>query len=183
MNKTLVSVVMLSYNRKADVMEGVGELLGQEYANIEIIIVDNGSEDGTVEKVEGAYGDNPKVKPIALEENIGVAAYNVGFNRAEGEYIVILDDDSFPERTAIQRMVREFEKDPGLGVVAFDVRNYYDYRKIVRDGDGSEEPVKGGEQTGESRYQMAFNGAGVGIRTKCIREVGGYPEEFFFVLE
>jgi GT2 family glycosyltransferase len=168
MKEPKVSVVMLSYNRKDDVMEGVGELLAQDYKNIEIIIVDNGS------------GDKPGVKPVALDKNIGVAAYNIGFRRAEGEYIVILDDDSFPEQTAIRQMVEQFEKDPELGVVAFDVRNYYDYKKIVKKEEtdtGKKE--RGEKQTGKSRYQMAFNGAGVGIRTRCIREVGGYPEEFF----
>jgi GT2 family glycosyltransferase len=53
--------------------------------------------------------------------------------------------------------------------VAFDVRNYYDYKNT---GNTDEKKTR-------TKYQLAFNGAGVGVRTKCIREVGGYPEEFF----
>lgn len=168
----LVSVVMLSFNRKADVREGVGEILSQDYPNIEIIVVDNGSADGTAEMVRSQF-PQPGVNLIALENNIGIAAYNIGFNKAKGKYIVILDDDSFPEQKAIPRMVEEFEKKPELGVVAFDVRNYYDYKE-TNTAAGS----TAGENSG-SRYQMAFNGAGVGIRSECLQKVGGYPEEFF----
>ncbi|MGE5342774.1 MAG: glycosyltransferase family 2 protein [Candidatus Omnitrophota bacterium] len=167
-----VSVVMLSYNRKKDVAEGVEALLKQDYANIEIIVVDNGSTDGTAQMVQHQY--TGRVNLIALEENLGVAAYNIGFNQAEGEYIVILDDDSFPEKKAISRMVEEFEKNEELGIVAFDVRNYHDYQNC--------QTLANGPPTTNrvfSRYQLAFNGAGVGIRKTCIREVGGYPEEFF----
>jgi GT2 family glycosyltransferase len=172
-----VSVVMLSFNRKNDVEEGVQELLKQNYKNIEIIVVDNGSSDGTPGIVKNKF---PEVKLIALEENIGVAAYNKGFQQAQGKYIVILDDDSFPGPNAIPRMVEEFEKNEKLGVVAFDVRNYYDYKKtnLIRETHEIHEIQEKHEKT-ETRYQMAFNGAGVGIRKKCISEVGGYPEEFF----
>jgi GT2 family glycosyltransferase len=169
-----VSVVMLSFNRQADVAEGIGELLAQDYKNLEIIVVDNGSKDCTAEMVRERF---PQVKLIALTDNIGVAAYNIGFDQASGEYIVILDDDSFPEKRAITRMVEEFQKNESLGIVAFDVRNYYDYKRATEDNKKELQTDITPQQ--EYRYQMAFNGAGVGIRTACIREVGGYPEEFF----
>ncbi len=170
----LVSVVMLSFNRAADVREGVGEILSLQYTNIEIIVVDNGSSDGTAEMVRTEFSDQ-RVKLTALDENIGIAAYNIGFDRTQGEYIVILDDDSFPERNAIPRMVEEFQNDPELGIVAFDVRNYYDYRETNR----TIETKPNQDDNAESRYQMAFNGAGVGVRKECMEKVGGYPEEFF----
>lgn len=170
----MVTVVMLSYNRKADVQEGVGEILSQDYPNLEIIVVDNGSADGTADMIRSCFPQQD-VKLIALKENIGIAAYNIGFAEAQGKYIVILDDDSFPERNAIPRMVEEFERKPELGVVAFDVRNYYDYMETNTTGQLGEE-FSG---TQRNRYQLAFNGAGVGVRKKCLQKVGGYPEEFF----
>lgn len=173
LNKNIpVSVVMLSFNRRDDVAEGLEQLLAQDYENLEIIVVDNGSSDQTAAMVNERF---PGVHLIALPNNIGVAAYNIGFKQARGKYIVILDDDSFPAQHAIQQMVEAFEKDPQLGVVAFDVRNYYDYFKN-RDATPSPAPTP---PTPLCHYQMAFNGAGVGIRKKCIDEVGGYPDEFF----
>jgi len=178
--KELVSVVMLSFNRKNDVKEGVQQLLTQNYKNIEIIVVDNGSSDGTPEMLKQEY---PFVKLLPLPKNIGVAAYNKGFSQAKGKYIVILDDDSFPESNAITIMVKKFSYNENLGVVAFDVRNYYDYRKTNIDINlnciKTSQTNEITQKKSVARYQMAFNGAGVGIRKKCIEEVGGYPEEFF----
>jgi GT2 family glycosyltransferase len=170
----LVSIVMLSYNRKIDVEEGLQELLKQNYKNIEIIVVDNGSADGTPEMINEKY---PQVKLVALGKNIGVAAYNKGFQQSQGKYIVVLDDDSFPEINAIPRMVEEFKQNEKIGVVAFDVRNYYDYKKTNLSYEINH--LKDKCEKNNIRYQMAFNGAGVGIRKKCIDELGGYPEEFF----
>lgn len=180
-HKLPVSVVMLSFNRKDDVAEGISSILEQNYSNLEIIIVDNGSHDGTAEMVRHRF---PSVTLIALQENIGVAAYNKGFQKAAGKYIIILDDDSFPAPGAIHRMVSEFEIDDRLGIIAFDVRNYYEYehvakqnKDVVNNSITSQDKTVGNDQT--QRYQMAFNGAGVGFRKSCFQEVGGYPEEFF----
>lgn len=170
-----VSVVMLSFNRRDDVAEGVGEILSQGHDDLEIIVVDNGSSDGTADMVRERF---PRVRLIALEKNIGVAAYNTGFEAAEGDYIVVLDDDSFPEKNAVPRMIAAFEKDPQLGVVAFDVRHYDEFKRNRESGAGDVLPaVEEGAQS--SRYQLAFNGCGVGIRRSVIQEVGGYPGEFF----
>jgi hypothetical protein len=175
MTDILVSIVMLSFNRKDDVAEGIGKLKNQNYKNIEIIVVDNGSGDHTAEMVTERF---PDVHLIPLENNIGVDAYNRGFDYANGKYIVILDDDSFPEENAISRMVQEFESNEKLGIIAFDVRNYYEYDKSnVRQKKNSSDNSE--KFASRSRYQMAFNGAGVGIRKNCIEKVGGYPGEFF----
>jgi len=166
-----VSVVMLSFNRKDDVAEGVGELLSQDYKDIEIFVVDNGSTDGTAEMVRETF---PQIKLIPLEDNLGVAAYNTGFDEARGDYIVVLDDDSFPGKKAVSRMVEEFQKNEKLGIVAFDVRHYDEYKT---GGPVSTQPEHVENKT--CRYRMAFNGCGVGIRKSVIGRVGGYPAEFF----
>lgn len=176
-----VSVVMLSFNRKDDVAEGVGEILSGDYDNLEIIVVDNGSTDGTAEMVRTRF---PQITLIALEHNIGVAAYNTGFDRARGEYIVVLDDDSFPGKNAIKRMVEEFRKNEELGIVAFDVRHYDEYKKDEykkEDYEKGDSPQEYEEQkeNGTCAYRLAFNGCGVGIRKCVLEQVGGYPGEFF----
>jgi hypothetical protein len=167
----LVSVVILSFNRKEDVLANLHKIVFEnEYKNLEVIIVDNASRDGTVSAVRSQYRE---VKVIALEENIGVAACNIGFAAASGEFVLILDDDSFPEKTAIRRMVEEFTANAQLGIVAFDVRSYADYDNLVA---GNSE--KNGKAI-QSAYQMAFNGAGAGMRRSVLQRVGGYAEEFF----
>ncbi|MBB6281995.1 glycosyltransferase family 2 protein [Geobacillus subterraneus] len=174
MKKPLVSIVMLAWNRKDDVRESLRHIQEIDYNPLEVIVVDNASTDGTAEMVEEEF---PYVQLIKMRENIGIAAYNVGFEQANGKYIVIIDDDSFPAKSAIERMVQVFEDDDQLGVVAFDVRNYYSYDEIKDKLDHTDEPVK--VKATASNYYMSFNGAGAGIRKDLFKKIGYYPEEFF----
>ncbi len=169
--KPEVSVVIISWNRREDVRESLRRLRAQSFSDIEVIVVDNASADGTSEMIEKEF---PEVRRFRTDQNIGVAAYNIGFKSAKGEYIVILDDDSFPAEDAIKTMVAKFENDPRLGIVAFDVRNYAHYDDVSIGGDSQENHSATTEE-----YLMGFNGAGAGVRREVLEKVGYYPEEFF----
>jgi len=176
MNTPLVSIVSICWNRKTDIMESLKRIREIDYPNLEIIVVDNASTDGTPEMIAAEF---PDVRLIKMYKNIGIEAYNIGFHNARGEYIVILDDDSFPQRDAIRRMVDKFERDPQLGVVAFDVRNFYDYDDVKNDAfEGTGQALGETAATAEN-YLLAFNGAGAGVRRDLLEEVGFYPDEFF----
>lgn len=172
----LVSIVMLCWNRIDDVRESLSNIREQRYPALEIIVVDNGSTDGTPAMVEA---DFPEAQLISLENNLGIEAYNIGFEQASGEYIVILDDDSFPAPDALERMVRRFEADPELGVVAFDVRNYYSYDDIKNHLAAADTGSRETQAATAKDYLMSFNGAGAGVRKDVFRRIGYYPEEFF----
>ncbi|UQZ76070.1 glycosyl transferase [Niallia circulans] len=167
----LVSIVLLSWNRKDDVIESLTRIQEINYDSLEIIVVDNGSTDGTQEMVER---DFPHVHLLRMYKNVGIEAYNIGFENARGEFIVIIDDDSFPEQNSIQRMVDRFNEDPELGVVAFDVRNFYQYDDMRRDN-----IVESTTKIDSNQYIMSFNGAGAGVRKSVFKQAGYYPEEFF----
>lgn len=173
MNSSLVSIVMLAWNRKEDVRESLTRIREIEYKSLEIIVVDNASTDGTQEMVEKEF---PNVQLLKMYKNIGIEAYNVGFENANGDYIIVIDDDSFPEKHAVGRMVQAFEQDEQLGVVAFDVRNFYHYDEIKQE---QNEIPAGPVKASAEGYVMSFNGAGFGIRRHLFKEIGYYPEEFF----
>jgi GT2 family glycosyltransferase len=175
MTQPLVSIVSICWNRKAEISESLFRIRDIDYPNLEIIVVDNASTDGTAAMI-GA--DFPEVHLLEMPENCGIAAYNAGFEIARGEYIVILDDDSFPHRDSIKRMVKKFEADAALGVVAFDVRNFYNYDEVKNEA--VEEAEEGRETAAAAKdYLLAFNGAGAGARRDVLRQAGFYPEEFF----
>lgn len=169
MNKPLVSIVAICWNRKTVVQESLAKLQSLEYPNLEIILVDNGSTDGTEDMVREFF---PDVELVCTGENLGVAAYNRGFKRAQGDFIVILDDDSYPAKGAIEKMLDKFNKNPRLGVVAFDVRDAA--------GDTGNQDIRKSPPVNQSKsYKMSFHGAGAGVRAWLLKKVGGYPEEFF----
>jgi len=176
LNHPLVSIVTICWNRKTDICESLKHIREIDYPNLEVIVVDNASADGTPETIAAEY---PEVRLIKLYKNIGIEAYNIGFKNAKGEYIVILDDDSFPQKDAVRRMVDKFIREPNLGVVAFDVRNFFNYDEVKNEaGAGIGQAVQETAAVAED-YLLAFNGAGAGVRRELLEQVGFYPEEFF----
>ena len=99
-HRLFVTVNILSHNRKNELRHTLTKIYEQDYKNIEIIVVDNASSDGTPIMVETEF---PEVKLIKLYKNIGIAGWNKGFEVASGEYILVLDDDSYPGSDTINK--------------------------------------------------------------------------------
>jgi glycosyltransferase involved in cell wall biosynthesis len=91
----LVSVVIPAYNREKEIMKALSSVAEQTYPYVEVIVIDDGSSDRTVEVVREARYRMP-VRVIALGRNQGIAAArNVGIDAARGEYIAFLDSDDW----------------------------------------------------------------------------------------
>jgi GT2 family glycosyltransferase len=168
----LASVVILSYNRCENVLELMQALQDQDYAHIEIILVDNHSSDGTADIVEARY---PQTRVLRCPENFGMVSYNFGLANARGQYIVVIDDDGLPASADwISQIVARFEANPRLGAVACTVR--------MRDSGqvGYDTPQFEPIGTPTDGYPAAaYNGTGAGLRTEALRQVGYYPFDFF----
>ena len=96
MNPPLVSVIIPTYNRAWVLKTAIDSVLCQDYPNIELIVIDDGSQDNTKELLKGY-----KSKIIVLyQDNAGVsAARNLGIKKSTGEFIALLDsDDSWDKR-------------------------------------------------------------------------------------
>src|SRR5260370_14665621 len=116
----LVSVVILNYRRREALVKSLASARAQEYANLEIIVVDNHSEDGIGEFL---LGEAPEVKLIALEENRGACGgRNAGIATARGQIIITLDNDIYFESSwEILKAVKVFAARPDVGVLAFQL--------------------------------------------------------------
>jgi len=116
-NLPLVSIVMATYNRAGTIERAVNSVLSQTYPNVELIIVDDGSKDNTLD-ILGQY-TNPSVRIFKLETNKGVtAAKNTGLNQIRGEWFTILDSDDEMVPEAISTMIRiPLELDPAVTAV------------------------------------------------------------------
>ena len=162
---------MLCWNRWEDVNVSLSKIAEIDYSNLETIVVDNGSTDGSQRNIMEQF---PWVKLIEAASNLGIEAYNLGFEAAKGEIILIIDDDSYPAKESIERMVQKFSENPKLGVCAFDVRNADDYDQVAKTSNSA--------STTQSSYSTGFNGAGAGVRKEIFKKVGFYPGEFFLYM-
>ncbi len=110
-----VSVVIPAYNAMAYLPETVESVLKQIFTDFEVLIIDDGSLDHTVQWVSQLV--DPRVKLIS-QENQGVpAARNKGIAHAQGEYVSFLDADDLWEPTILEKQVRCLEDNPAIGLV------------------------------------------------------------------
>lgn len=100
-----VSIVIPAYNAEKCLADAVENVLAQQYGNIEIVIVNDGSTDGTA-KVAKKLADNNKIIKIVTQENRGLGeARNAGMTVVQGEYVVFLDADDFLFPWAIEKLL------------------------------------------------------------------------------
>ncbi len=116
----LVSTVIPTYNRRELLPRAVDSALAQTYASQEIIIIDDGSTDGTPEMLQQKYGD--RVRCIT-QANGGVSrARNNGMQHARGEFIALLDSDDVWAPEKLQKQVAFLQQRPEFGMVLCDVQ-------------------------------------------------------------
>ncbi len=113
----LISVIIVNYNGESYLSDCINSLLNQTYNNFEIIVVDNGSSDSSVNYLKKVQGE--KIKVIFLEKNSGFGAgNNEGFKHSRGDYIVLLNNDTQVENDFLEKIIKPFEIEESIGMVA-----------------------------------------------------------------
>ena len=106
---SVVSVIVPVYNTDEHLVRCLESLVGQTYPQLEIIVVDDGSTDGSPEVIAAFANQDERIKAIH-QANAGVsAARNTGIDAATGEYVTFMDADDWLELPAIQTMVEKLE--------------------------------------------------------------------------
>ncbi len=112
-----VSVIITTYNHEAVIAEAVQSVLGQSYRDYELIVVDDGSVDGTREQVS-RFDETVR---LIHQPNQGVAASrNTGIHHARGELLAFLDGDDFWEPDKLECQVAAAAAHPASGLIAVD---------------------------------------------------------------
>jgi glycosyltransferase involved in cell wall biosynthesis len=113
----LVSVIIPCYNSQEYVSQTIDWVLASSYKNIEIIIIDDGSTDRSVEIVD-KYVKSHKNVAVYIQKNQGVSvARNLGISKAKGVYIMPVDSDDMICETYIEEAVKVLESNPEVKVV------------------------------------------------------------------
>jgi len=113
----LVTVIIPAYNRVDYVDQAICSVLDQTYSAIQLIVIDDGSSDGTIEKVQ-TYINHLELLSHPGHSNRGQSAsINLGLERAQGKYIAILDSDDYWESEKIEKQVAYLECHPDIGLV------------------------------------------------------------------
>ena len=104
----LVSVIVLNYNAGELLVNCVNSLKKSEYTNLEILVVDNISSDGSQKKCKEKF---PDIKLIQNDKNLGYCGgNNIGIKQAKGKFIVILNPDTIVEPNCINELILAYNK-------------------------------------------------------------------------
>ena len=179
----LLSAVLISWNRKELLEQAINSLLDQHYPQLEIIVVDNGSTDGSVEWLRA----QTQVRLIENTRNVGAsAARNQGTRFAGGEYVIYMDSDAeLKTGGALARWVERLEREQEIGGVA---GIYYSDEALTRlwcwspcmDWEGNHDlPASLTPRENPTVLTTCL----AMFRLGLVREVGGFDEYFFYLYE
>ncbi|MBW4616327.1 MAG: glycosyltransferase [Desmonostoc vinosum HA7617-LM4] len=173
----IVSVMMPTYNVKKYVKDAIDSVLKQTFANWELIIVDDGSTDGTTELVAQYAEKDSRIK-VYYQEHFGRGkTRNKCLEYSRGKYIAICDSDdiSLPER--FEKQVNFLENNFNIGAIGSQVCSFseeaiFDPAKIIY------WPTEAGEVCqGFKQGKMKMANCATMIRTSLFEEHGGYCEQ------
>jgi GT2 family glycosyltransferase len=183
-----VSLIIVNYNGRQLLQACLASVLSQSFTDFEIIVVDNASQDGSVEYLAREF---PQVKLILLPRNTGFAGgNNEGLKQAEGEFIALLNNDALADRAWLGKLVEGVKKNQGVGICASKML-VYGAPSIDSAGDGFATNLKGfkrGEGQSADQYskeEYVFGAcAGAALyRKKMLDEIGFFDESFFLLHE
>lgn len=121
MNQPLVSVVIPTFNRAYCLGRAVDSALQQTHANMEVVVVDDGSTDDTASTVAAQYGHDSRVRYIHQSNQGVAAARNTGLAAARGEFVALLDSDDIWRPWKVDVQLAVFNRFPDVGMVWTDM--------------------------------------------------------------
>lgn len=117
-NNPLVSIIIPNYNREHKVVRAVRSCLSQSYTNLEVVVVDDGSTDGSQEVLRKLAGEDSRIRPILNSVNRGGNhCRNVGLQECRGAYVAFLDSDDEYHPAKIETQLQKFGPDDRVRVV------------------------------------------------------------------
>jgi GT2 family glycosyltransferase len=182
-----LSVIVLNWNGKHLLKECLDSLLSQTYRNFEIVLVDNGSEDGSVRFLEDNYGG--RITLVRSERNLGFAAgNNLGIKHSKGKFIALLNNDTSADSHWLESLIAFMESNKGAGMVGSKILNYYRKNEIDNTGhllfpDGLNRG-RGRLDTDLGQFdnstEILFpSGCAALYSRKMLNDISGFDEEFF----
>jgi GT2 family glycosyltransferase len=115
---SLVSVIVVNWNGAAFLPDCLSSLEAQTWKNLEFIIIDNGSTDGSVQFIRSWSARLPNAQAIFLSRNSGFCeGNNIGFAKARGEWIALLNNDAVAEPNWVEELVQHGDPENGIGML------------------------------------------------------------------
>lgn len=186
----LVSIVIPNWNGKHFLTGCLDSLALQRYQNREVVIVDNGSHDGSVEFLKKNY---PYVRLVIFPQNTGFSyAVNAGIKEAKGEFVALLNNDTIVDENWLSELVKALQEHPEIGSAGCKMLAYDDRTLLDGAGDGYRRgglPGRIGHRERDTgrfdrqRYILGACGGAAIYRREIFEQIGLFDEDYFAYLE
>ncbi len=130
-NYPLVSIIVPAYNEEVNSIRTVNSLLAQDYPDIEIIFVDDGSKDMTYLNVKEVFENNPRVHVFTKLNGGKASALNFGIEKSIADYVVCIDADTQLKTDAVSLLMKKFNEE-NVAAVAGNVKVGNEVNMITR---------------------------------------------------
>ena len=191
MKAPLVSAIIVNWNGGAMLRDALGSLFAQTWPALEVILVDNGSTDGSAEQAERCFGKRLLV--IRNAKNEGFArGNNIGFKAAKGDWLFLLNSDAVCEPDVIAELMQFVADKADVGQLACRVvraaePNFFDSTGLLLYPDGVCRS-RGWQEKNLGQYDraeevLAPHGCACALRKGMLDRIGGFDEDFFCYLE
>lgn len=166
----LISIQILSWNKADKTLKAIQSAMEQTYPNIEIVVVDNGSEDDSVTRIQQQF---PAVTMVKLDKNYGCpGGRNKGVPHCKGEFIFYMDNDALLHRKAVEQAYKSIKADERIGIVGGAVYPFTEYEKV--DTNCS---LPNGDHI---FFASGFQGGVCLHRKSMYQHTGIYPDQYFY---
>ena len=175
-NAPLFSVIMPVYNRERYVREAIDSVLAQDDGDFELIVVDDGSTDRSVEVIRGIH--DPRIRLLYNDHGGGASARNRGLAEARGQFVVWIDSDDRQASGALSEIRRSIAANPDADVFYGDLEIFDDQR-----GEGRTLRTHYPDYQGQSLLPVLIQGnclpnPGTAVRRSLYETHGGYDLAF-----
>ncbi len=191
----MVSVIIVNYNGRGVLADCLRSVDRQIYKDFELVLVDNGSSDGSLEEAERVLADlsiGTSTKLVPLKANLGFAGGNIrGLQEARGEFIALLNNDTEAEAGWLAALVPAMENDPAIGICASKLI-CHGSPVVDSAGDGFLTTLKGfkrgegqtdGPEFGDDKFLFGACAGAALYRRTMLEEIGFLDEDFFLIHE
>jgi len=173
----LVSVIMAAYNSRPYIGAAIESVLAQQYSNLELLVIDDGSTDGTDQEVGRFLGDH-RVRYLAQANAGQTAAKNTGIRHSRGEFVAFCDADDVWLRHKLIAQIPPFAHRERLGVV-YSRTSLMDAAGCHLPSDPGDEPPRPSGRVTAQLFRVNFVPFGTAVvRRRCLDDLGAFDERY-----
>ncbi len=186
--RPLVYIILVNWNNWKDTSQCLVSLGGLDYPDYRVLLLDNGSVDGSVQRIRESF---PEVETVELGANLGFAkGNNVGIRVAlerGAEFVWLLNNDTTVNSLTLRALLTTAERDPRVGAVGSAIYSFTQRERLQVWGGGHINFLLGRSvcfqrHVGNERVQY-ITGASLFLRRQAVEQVGLLDEEFFMYWE